>query len=230
MRGWLRWHRAATASAFNRLVVRYQDRVYGLCWRLTGDPDTADDAAQETFIAAYRHLQDFRGGSFAAWLMRIATRRCYDVHRQRQRRPSVSLDRPGRPNDETAGPAATLPDPQPGPEAAAEGRELAAVLQAGLLHTAAGSTHGADHVRRATATTTKPSPTVPECRWARCGHGLIVAGGDCASIWPGNGNSCPIRTVMLSVKRPPWSRPMCRLDLTTDRPKPHRKVPGVVRL
>ena len=120
-------------AAFNRLVVRYQDRVYGLCWRLTGDRDTADDAAQETFIAAYRHLQDFRGGSFAAWLMRIATRRCYDVHRQRQRRPAVSLDRPGRPNDETAGPAATLPDPQPGPEAAAEGRELAAVLQAGLL-------------------------------------------------------------------------------------------------
>ena len=120
-------------AAFNRLVVRYQDRVYGLCWRLTGDPDTADDAAQETFIAAYRHLQDFRGGSFPAWLMRIATRQCYDVHRRRQRRPSVSLDRPGRPNDETEGPAATLPDPQPGPEAAAEGRELAAVLQAGLL-------------------------------------------------------------------------------------------------
>ena len=120
-------------SAFNRLVARYQDRVYGLCLRLTGDPDTADDAAQETFIAAYRHLQDFRGGSFPAWLMRIATRRCYDVHRRRQRRPSVSLDRPGRPNEETEGPAATLPDPQPGPEAAAEGRELAAVLQAGLL-------------------------------------------------------------------------------------------------
>ena len=120
-------------SAFNRLVVRYQDRVYGLCWRLTGDPDTADDAAQETFIAAYRHLLDFRGGSFAAWLMRIATRQCYDVHRRRQRRPSVSLDRPGRPNDETEGPGVTLPDPQPGPEAAAEGRELAAVLQAGLL-------------------------------------------------------------------------------------------------
>lgn len=120
-------------TAFNRLVVRYQDRVYGLCWRLTGDRDTADDAAQETFIAAYRHLQDFRGGSFAVWLMRIATRRCYDVHRQRQRRPSVSLDRPGRPNDEAEGPAATLPDSQPGPEVAAEGRELAAVLQAGLL-------------------------------------------------------------------------------------------------
>ena len=81
--------------------------------------------------------------------MRIATRQCYDVHRQRQRRPSVSLDRPGRLNDETARPVVTLPDPQPGPEAAAEGRELAAVLQAGLLTLPPGSTHGADHVRRA---------------------------------------------------------------------------------
>ena len=119
--------------AFNQLVVRYQDRIFGLCLRLTGDPDVADDAAQETFIAAYRHIQDFRGGSFPAWLMRIATRQCYDVHRRRQRRPTVSLDRPGRPYEEAEGPAATLPDPKPGPEVAAEGRELEAVLQAGLL-------------------------------------------------------------------------------------------------
>lgn len=119
-------------AAFNRLVLRHQDHVYRLCLRLLGDPDGADDAAQETFIAAYEHLGAFRGGSLRAWLLRTASRRCYDVHRRRGRRPTTSLDRPAQPGaSETV--VAAVPDPQAGPEASAERHELEAMLQQGLL-------------------------------------------------------------------------------------------------
>jgi RNA polymerase sigma-70 factor (ECF subfamily) len=115
--------------AFNRLVLRYQDVVYTLCFRLTGNPDDAADAAQEAFISSYRHIGSFRGGVFRSWLLRIAANCCYDLHRWRKRRPADSLD--SNPDDDEA---ATDPeDAGPGPEALALQRELADVVQAGLL-------------------------------------------------------------------------------------------------
>ena len=65
-------------DAFNALVLIYQSQVYNLARYILRDDASADDAAQEAFIAAYRALGDFRGGSFRAWLMRIVTNACYD--------------------------------------------------------------------------------------------------------------------------------------------------------
>lgn len=79
-------------DAFNRLVLAYQDIVYNQAYRLLGDEDSAADAAQNTFISAYRHISNYRGGSFRAWLLRIVTNASYDDLRQRQRRPTTSLE------------------------------------------------------------------------------------------------------------------------------------------
>jgi len=79
-------------DAFNALVLAYQSQVYNLARYILRDDAAADDATQETFIAAYRALGDFRGGSFRAWLMRIVTNACYDELRHRKRRPAVSWD------------------------------------------------------------------------------------------------------------------------------------------
>jgi RNA polymerase sigma factor (sigma-70 family) len=79
-------------SAFNRLVLHYQDAVYNLAYRIMGEPDTAADVTQDAFIAAYHALKSFRDGNFKAWLMRIATNACYDEFRRRKRRPLSSLD------------------------------------------------------------------------------------------------------------------------------------------
>lgn len=83
---------AGDLHAFNQLVERYQAQVYNLCRRMLGDPDLAADAAQETFLNAYEHIGRFRGGTLKTWLLRIAANACYDVMRQRKRRPSTSLD------------------------------------------------------------------------------------------------------------------------------------------
>ncbi len=79
-------------DAFNALVLAYQSQVFNLARYILHDDASADDATQETFIAAYRALGDFRGGSFRAWLMRIVTNTCYDQLRLRKRRPTVSWD------------------------------------------------------------------------------------------------------------------------------------------
>lgn len=78
--------------AFNLLVERYQSRVYNLCLRMLGDADAAADVTQDTFLSAFRNIRRYRGGSFPAWLLRIATNGCYDALRARRRRPSTSMD------------------------------------------------------------------------------------------------------------------------------------------
>jgi RNA polymerase sigma-70 factor (ECF subfamily) len=78
--------------AFNLLVEQYQVRLYNLCYRMLGDPESAADVTQEAFISAYRNIKRYRGGSFAAWILRIATNACYDQLRVRQRRPTSSID------------------------------------------------------------------------------------------------------------------------------------------
>ena len=78
--------------AFERLVARHQDGVFNLCLRFTGDFDAADDAAQETFIAALRAVPRFNSGNFRSWLYRIATNHCRDQYRSTARRRQQSLE------------------------------------------------------------------------------------------------------------------------------------------
>lgn len=79
-------------EAFNRLVLCYQDAIYSHAYRMLGDESAADDATQETFIAAYQAIKTFRGGSFRAWLFRIVTNQCYDELRRRKRKPTTPLE------------------------------------------------------------------------------------------------------------------------------------------
>lgn len=60
-------------QAFEELVMIYQDRLYGLCYRLSGNHADAQDLAQETFVRAYRALRKFRQeADFGTYLHRIA--------------------------------------------------------------------------------------------------------------------------------------------------------------
>lgn len=80
-------------SAFNQLVLYYQQVVYNTVFRLLGDYDTAADVTQETFISAFRAIHTYRGNSqFRSWLLRIGTNLACDHWRRIQRHPSESLD------------------------------------------------------------------------------------------------------------------------------------------
>jgi len=56
------------------------------------DVQAAEDATQDTFVKAWSSLSTFRGGLVRPWLLRIATNRCLDLLRSRDRRPADSLD------------------------------------------------------------------------------------------------------------------------------------------
>lgn len=78
---------AGDKRAFEALVRRYQNLVYGLCFHWLGRFEDAQDAAQTAFVTAYRQLEALRNGSeFRAWLRIIATNEC----RQRLRAARVA--------------------------------------------------------------------------------------------------------------------------------------------
>ena len=116
-------------DAFNELVLAYQQQVYNLAYRILGDPASASDAAQETFISAFQNIGRFRGGSFKSYLLRIVSNRCYDELRRHKRRPATSFEDFGD-VDEDANPA--LINGGERPEEYAERQEVARVIQAGI--------------------------------------------------------------------------------------------------
>jgi RNA polymerase sigma-70 factor (ECF subfamily) len=66
-------------DAFESLVMKYQRTVYGLCHRITGAHQTADDLSQDTFIKAYLALPHFIDGhAFFPWIRRIALNNCFN--------------------------------------------------------------------------------------------------------------------------------------------------------
>ena len=120
--------RKGDLAAFNLLVENYQTAVFNLCLRMLASQQTAEDATQEAFIASYRHLEKFRGGSFRAWLFRIAANACYDELRRRRARPALSLDEPGSDGERHLDAA----DAAPSPEERAEQSELRETLARAL--------------------------------------------------------------------------------------------------
>jgi RNA polymerase sigma-70 factor (ECF subfamily) len=113
--------------AFNQLVLTYQSMVYNLAYRILGDADAAADASQDTFLSAFRAIKKFRGGSFKAWLLRIATNTCYDQLRYKQRRPTSPLEALLVETEHSS-----FTDPTEGPEEYTLRQELGQVIQAGL--------------------------------------------------------------------------------------------------
>ncbi len=115
-------------DAFNTLVLHYQDMIFNTALRILGDDDQAADAAQDTFLSAFRNLKAFRGGSFKAWLLRTATNLCYDELRRRKRRPSIPLELETDEGEEMESPR-WLADPNLSPEQEAEADELEHAIQ-----------------------------------------------------------------------------------------------------
>lgn len=82
---WLDRARDGDPQAFAQIVDRYQKPVYNLCYRMLGNAEDAEDAAQETFLRAYRSIRRYdRNRSFSSWLLAIAAHYCIDQYRRRK--------------------------------------------------------------------------------------------------------------------------------------------------
>jgi len=111
----LRAARTGDLDAFEKLVTRHEQRIYGLARRITGSDEDAQDVTQQTFLNAMQNLRGFReSSSFVTWLTAIAANVALKTVRKRRGLPTRSLDE------------ATAPDAEgkiPHPEFIADWRE-----------------------------------------------------------------------------------------------------------
>ena len=130
--------RAGDEQAFRTLTDPHRRELQLHCYRILGSRQDAEDALQETLLAAWRGLEGFEErASLRAWLYRIATNRCLNALRDSARRPAPEAARPlpfeppaptrwGEPLWLEPYPDALLegvPDAAPGPDARYESRE-----------------------------------------------------------------------------------------------------------
>src|ERR1041385_6376907 len=81
------------SHAFDTIVERYQQRVYAIALRMTGNVEDARDAMQDVFISALRALRSFRGDAkLSTWIHRVAVNASLDLMRMRARRPPRPLE------------------------------------------------------------------------------------------------------------------------------------------
>ena len=80
-------------EAFGEIVRRWERKIFALCFGMLAREDEARDAAQETFIAAYRNLSKFRGeAKVSSWLHRIAVNQCLTTKRRVKTRSEDFID------------------------------------------------------------------------------------------------------------------------------------------
>src|SRR6266403_28853 len=121
---------AATKSgethAFEKLVVRYERRVFAVAQRITNNREDAEDVVQESFHKAFIHLGDFQEKSrFSTWLTRIAMNEAFMLLRRRRGVLEVLPESPGN-NGEPVSEA--FVDQSPNPEESCWRRERSKLL------------------------------------------------------------------------------------------------------
>ena len=91
-KAWIIQAQQGDEDSFTSLVEAYQTPVFNLCYRMLGEQEAAEDAAQETFLKVFQNLTRYdHERSFATWLLSIAAHHCIDKLRRR-RFSSISID------------------------------------------------------------------------------------------------------------------------------------------
>ena len=89
---WIEQALRGDQEAFAHLVEEYQRPVHNLCFRMLGNAQDAEDAAQETFWRAYKALRRFdTKRSFLNWILSIASNYCIDQYRKKKL-PTLAMD------------------------------------------------------------------------------------------------------------------------------------------
>ena len=89
----VRLYQGGEESAFNELVLRYQEKIYWVARRFSNDHDNANDITQEVFCKMYESVKDFRGdSSLYTWLYRIAVNVSLNFLRRQKVREFFRID------------------------------------------------------------------------------------------------------------------------------------------
>ena len=92
---------AGDQQAMLQIVERYKQRVFGLCFRMLGQREEAEDMSQESFLRVLNNLPSWdQDRAFEPWLLTIAANRCR-TQLARRKRPTPSLEQAAAPEDRT---------------------------------------------------------------------------------------------------------------------------------
>lgn len=84
--------KAGSSEAIEKLVERYENRLFRFGLRMCGHQQDAEDIAQETFLSAFRHLDRFRQETpLKNWLFKIAARACFRRRRKKKGEPEREI-------------------------------------------------------------------------------------------------------------------------------------------
>jgi RNA polymerase sigma-70 factor (ECF subfamily) len=126
---WVQQSREGNLEAFDRLVLKYQDRIYGTALQILGNREDANDIAQETFVKAYTKLDTFRQeAAFSTWLIRIAMNLAKSKLRWKKLRNFIPFIRETEEGEEEL----QVPDKGPGPQEILVQREFQEQLRNAL--------------------------------------------------------------------------------------------------
>ena len=80
-------------AAFEQLVIRHQELVFSLAYKLTGNREMANDVAQESFIRAWKAIEKFRGDStFSTWIYRITVNTAWTLRKKAKKHNTLNID------------------------------------------------------------------------------------------------------------------------------------------
>ena len=80
-------------AAFEQLVIRHQELVFSLAYKLTGNREMANDVAQEAFIRAWKAIEKFRGDStFSTWIYRITVNTAWTLRKKAKKHNTLNID------------------------------------------------------------------------------------------------------------------------------------------
>ena len=113
-------------AAFEQLVIRHQDLVFSLAYKLTGNREMANDVAQEAFIRAWKAIEKFRGDStFSTWIYRITVNTAWTLRKKAKKHNTLNIDDTYEP---------IVIDEKKDPELVAINSDLSSVLVLSLIH------------------------------------------------------------------------------------------------
>ena len=132
--GLVKAFQANNKASFDKLVLKYKDMVFNVCYRMLGNYEEANDCAEESFVRAFRALKGFRFKStFKTWIYRIAVNICKNRITSlayRYGKKMVFIDKPKETEDGDC--VVEIADGSPTPLAEIEKKEREALIQSAI--------------------------------------------------------------------------------------------------
>lgn len=122
--------KAGDREAFDILVEKYYKKIYNLAYRFVGEPEEANDLAQEIFTAAYQNMRRFRGDAkFSTWLFQIAANRGKNRFKYLKRRGHFANRAQRDGEDEKDALQREIPDDTTNPENLYASKQIRKIVQ-----------------------------------------------------------------------------------------------------